>query len=260
MIRRGSLWEMTGHARVITLIGAGGKTTSLQRLGHEIQTSGQEAVLTTTTKVWPFLEADVWRSPDLPPPRVNSTGLWFWYAQEETESGKWLGPEIGIIDQALSDFLLYEGGSRDKNSSRVWVIEGDGAKEKSLKFWAGHEPQIPSRTECAILVMDGSLWGKRLSAAEMHRPEYGRAFQGRVFAAEFIREYLLTSPAFSPGYAHMSWVIVLNEKGLGELVGLGDLIENENITGLYQAHQRPGHLRLAAGDCRSGEMRWAELW
>lgn len=259
-MQKGSLWEMTEHARVITLIGAGGKTTSLQRLGQEIQAAGLEAVLTTTTKVWPFQDARVWINPCLPPPSIHSSGIWFWYASEEPESGKWRGPEFGIVDQALSNIMLHEGGSRNKNSSRVWVIEGDGAKEKSLKFWAEHEPQIPSYTECSILVVDGSLWGKRFSDIDIHRSEYGRAFIGRVFDAECLWEYLLASPVFFPGYTQMQWVVVLNEKGLGVLADVEGLGLNGHKLELYQRQIRPRHLRLAAGDCRAGEMRWVELW
>lgn len=252
-MQKGSLWEMTEHARVITLIGAGGKTTSLQRMGQEIQAAGLEAVLTTTTKVWPFQDARVWRNPYIPPPSIHTPGIWFWYASEEHESGKWRGPEIGILDHVLSDSI-------EEKNIRVWVIEGDGAKEKSLKFWAEHEPQIPSHTDCSILVVDGSVWGNRLSDVDIHRPEYGRAFSGRVFDAEFLWEYLLASPVFSPGYTQMQWVVVLNEKGLGELADVEGLSLDKHGHELLSSKIRPRHLRLAAGDCRAGEMRWVELW
>lgn len=36
-IKYGGLWEMTGQAKVVTFIGAGGKTTCVKQLSAEIQ-------------------------------------------------------------------------------------------------------------------------------------------------------------------------------------------------------------------------------
>lgn len=306
MIRIGTLWEMTGCVRVITLIGAGGKTTSLQRLGREIQAAGYEAVLTTTTKVWPLADIVAWKNPTEPPPNTpydlgkhahllsdddyasstNSSNvydlinpaIWFWYAREEQESGKWVGPKLESVDKAVNNtgavpIYLYGNGTRLNHvsgrdlgrkaylpGSRLWVIEGDGAKERGLKCWAEHEPQIPSTTECAILVIDGTLWGRKLSGTEIHRPECCQALNGRVWDKGVLWEYLFGSPAFSANYTKMQWVVFFNDKGVGEMTDIEELLPNDDVRDLYSLREKPLHLRLAAGNGRAGEIRSVDVW
>ena len=280
LIRIGTLWEMTGCARVITLIGAGGKTTSLQRLGREIQAAGYEAMLTTTTKVWPLADIAAWKNPTEPPPNkpydlgkhahllsdddyasssnssnvadLSNPAIWFWYAREEQESGKWVGPKLESVDKAVDNTGLP--------GSRLWVIEGDGAKERGLKCWAEHEPQIPSTTECAILVIDGTLWGRKLSGTEIHRPECCQALNGRVWDKGVLWEYLFGSPAFSANYTKMQWVVFFNDKGVGEMTDIEELLPNDDVRDLYSLREKPLHLRLAAGNGRAGEIRSVDVW
>ena len=251
----GSLWDMTGRAQVTTFIGAGGKTTCLRAITQEIDTAGHELIATTTTKVFPEESMKGWKN--LGPPPYGQEGNFFWYVDTEEESGKWMGPPLKAVDDAiLEDF-------NSSSTKRFWVIEGDGARGLKLKCWEPHEPQIPRRTDCAVLVLDGGLWGKILQAEHVHRSAGCLDFLGHIWNAEQAWRYFLRSPVFAPQYGQMSWVILLNAKAsIDSDKSLFEL--NQRWAKIQRAGKdlgcRPNHLRIAAGDAKEGKLEWFDLW
>lgn len=247
----GSLWKMTKGSHVVTFIGAGGKTTCVQTIAQEINLAGQRVIATTTTKVFPEQRFKAWKNACPPPPTIK--GACFWYIQAEAESGKWIGPSLKAVDRAIDE---------DLPTASFWVIEGDGARGRKLKCWAAHEPQIPKRTECAVLVLDRDLWGKVLLAEQVHRWEQSPNLIGQIWNADRAWNYFLGSPVFAAQYGHMDWVILLNSPGKIEANPLQSLYcrgaeLREEINGLKV---KPRHLRLAAGDAKEGNLRWFDLW
>ncbi|MDP4159466.1 MAG: selenium cofactor biosynthesis protein YqeC [Bacillota bacterium] len=271
----GGLWDMAGRVRVTTFIGAGGKTTCLKAMTREFGLAGLQVIATTTTKVYPEADMKIWKNPYSPPP--DEDNAWFWYAKiEASNSGKWLGPALNVVDDAIAA------------DQRFWVIEGDGARGHKLKCWGSHEPQIPLFSDCAVLVVDRGLWGKVLQKDQIHRPELSQDLIGNVWNAEKAWNYFLKSPVFAPQYRHMTWVILLNSCGVctenKELVrsknhkdqrGLitpnsvdshdllrslscrwAEIEQDFNVQNKY----RPKRLRLAAGDAKEGKLLWFDLW
>lgn len=257
----GSLWGMTGRAQVVTFIGAGGKTTCLRSLTHEIDAAEHRVIATTTTKVFPEESMKGWQNPN--PPPFEQEGACFWYAQVEDKSGKWMGPPVQAVDTAIA-------GARTV-SDLHWVIEGDGARGLKLKCWAPHEPQIPRLSDCVVLVLDGGLWGRVLQEEQVHRPAGCLDLLGHVWNAESAWRYFLRSPVFAPQYRQMSWVILLNHRG-------DNAEENEDLLEPWEPFlelnrrwadmqwevkdlkYRPKHLRIAAGDVKEGKLQWFDLW
>ncbi|MFZ3371744.1 MAG: selenium cofactor biosynthesis protein YqeC, partial [Desulfitobacteriaceae bacterium] len=171
--QQGSLWDMTGRARVISLIGAGGKTTSLECLAKEISGSGEPVLLTTTTKVYPLDGLASWLSLAASPPADCSYPC-FWYAADDLKDGKWIGLSTETVDREIA-------AQQARNSvTRKWVIEGDGARGHKLKCWADYEPQIPLSSDCVVLILDSGLWGKTLNSGDVHRHECCADLIGRV--------------------------------------------------------------------------------
>lgn len=253
LIARGSLWMMTRNQPVTTFIGAGGKTTCLRSLTHEIESKGLQVVAATTTKVYPEEGMNPWKSLNPPP---QQTGAWFWYTGIEDNSGKWIGPSITAVDKAIAEDMRY------------WVIEGDGARERMLKCWESYEPQIPKFTNCAVLVSDRGLWGHVLEEGMVHRSNKCNDLLGKVWDAASAWSYFLRSPVFAPQYGHMAWVILLNSPG--KTKENQDVIDPREALDLLQDRllrikenmilQRPSHLRLAAGDAQEGDLYWFDLW
>jgi hypothetical protein len=246
----GGLFEMTGFARIVTFIGAGGKSTCLMSLAQEISTAGEKVIATTSTKVFPMPFAHVEKNVQL-----HKIGSYphFWFAECEPESGKWIGPSIETIDSATAS----------DERQHFWVIEGDGARGRKLKCWALHEPQIPFSTECAVLVLDGGLLGNIINSQDVHRVELFKGPLGAVWNLQQAWEYFLASPIFAPRYNKMSWVILCNE--FADHLGNVDIerLVKAGVSALqgYPDHvMLPRHLRLAAGDAKEGNLRWYDLW
>ncbi|HZK85718.1 MAG TPA: putative selenium-dependent hydroxylase accessory protein YqeC [Desulfosporosinus sp.] len=272
----GSLWGMTGRAQVVTFIGAGGKTTCLRAITHEIDSAGHRVIATTTTKVFPEESMKGWKNPN--PPLYEQEGVCFWYGDVMEESGKWIGPPIQAVDAAIASARTVPDfpECKCKNCPPLahnlyWVIEGDGAKGLKLKCWEPHEPQIPQQTDCVVLVLDGGLWGEVLQAEQVHRPNGCLDLLGHVWNAEKAWRYFLRSPVFAPQYGQMSWVILLNSPGLSadnkEPVCIKDALlalchrwaeiqpDFDDLTKF-----RSKHLRIAAGDAKEGILQWFDLW
>ncbi len=273
MIEQGSgtLWEMTRYAQVITLIGAGGKTTTLQSLAEQINAQGKNVIGTTTTKVYPMTWKAVWKNPLLSPP-IGSEYPCFWYAREEAENQKWIGPTVDILDQALRLRVEHPETLEDN----LWLIEGDGAREKKLKCWDSHEPQIPLGSRCAILVISGGLWGRILTGEEIHRSEKSPGLVGRAWSGEAAAKYILSSPAFYAEYEALDWIVFFNEYDIGNpeysesalyIESVIDCLKKDFKNHLEnhssQARKqviKPLHLRIASGNARKGRIRWYDLW
>jgi len=263
----GSLWGMTGRVQVVTFIGAGGKTTCLRALTQEIDSEGHWVIATTTTKVFPEESMKAWKNPN--PPPYEQKGAWFWYVDIMEKRGKWIGPPLKAVDDAIASASsrtvpdLHDLGMH-------WVIEGDGARGLKLKCWESHEPQIPRRSDCVVLVLDGGLWGRVLEAEQVHRPASCLDLIGQVWNADRAWRYFLRSPVFAAQYGQMSWVIFLNIHGeaservnLAEPFGpLHDLRHRwaEIQQEVKDLKYRPKHLRLAAGDAKEGKLQWFDLW
>ncbi|UWG97892.1 putative selenium-dependent hydroxylase accessory protein YqeC [Dehalobacter sp. DCM] len=247
----GSLWDMTEYARVVTFIGAGGKTTCLRSMTQEIVTAGQSVISSTTTKVFPEDAIPCWKS-DNPP--YQRHGACFWYINELAEGGKWIGPSLEMIDKAIA---------QDPNPRRYWIIEGDGARGLNLKCWDSHEPQIPLISDCVVLVVDAGLWEHVLQPEHVHRPNICPDLIGQIWNADNAWCYLLRSPAFSRPYEGMSWIILFNSKKAMDVSLLLNQLRCQWVNGHQGGDQMkhiPKHLRLAAGDAKKGGLQWLDLW
>jgi probable selenium-dependent hydroxylase accessory protein YqeC len=278
----GSLWQMTNQAQVITMIGAGGKTTCLQALAYEISAAGHSVIATTTTKVYTEEHMQAWCHPG--PPPYQHDGVYFWYTKVDEGSGKWLGPSPTTVDQAIQrDFQRQALDLKEKIFYRYWIIEGDGARERRLKCWAQHEPQIPHLSKCAVLVVDGSLWGYELKSEYVHRPERCGHLVNNLFAEDSAWDYFLNSPVFWKQYRELSWIVLLNIPK--RIVSISDYPAEDSedqykycysdplviLEALYRRGaelqvkdldlgSRPRSLRLAAGDAKEGRLQWFDLW
>jgi molybdenum cofactor cytidylyltransferase len=143
---------------MVSLIGAGGKTTSLVRLAKELRETGGKVLVTTTTRMPKparphvdrlFLVEDVnallSATSQIPSPAIIGAGY------KVDDDGQLLGLPLTWPDR------LEQSGQFDSI-----LIEADGAASRLFKVPSEIEPLVPSRCHLTIWVMAIKVLGKRL--------------------------------------------------------------------------------------------------
>jgi molybdenum cofactor cytidylyltransferase len=154
---------------VIALVGAGGKSSLLFRLGDELAAAGRATLLTATTRLWasqanraPFSLFSN-HEPTLAfelPTSLRGYGQALAMAGQAREPGKLAGLDGALICRlaALDEVAAV-------------VIEADGSRERPLKAPAPHEPLVPACATHVVTVAGIAAVGQPLDETTVHRPE-----------------------------------------------------------------------------------------
>jgi probable selenium-dependent hydroxylase accessory protein YqeC len=161
---------MRGGARgheLISIVGAGGKTTLLHLLAKEFAESGHAVILTTTTRMAPdqVTGSVCWSYTPRDVAQMLTPGSPLFVMSKRTPD-KAVGLQPGAVDR------LFEETSVDHV-----LVEADGARSLSIKAPADHEPVIPSCTTMVIVVVGADALGEPI-ADVAHRPELVAALAG----------------------------------------------------------------------------------
>ncbi len=149
-----------GERELVAFVGAGGKSTLMLRLGAELADRGQRVIMTTTTKLGPDqVTGTVCRS--ALPVAVNeclalSRQVFIVIAED---GRKVTGPLPEEVDRLFSE-----------STAQFVLVEADGARGRSIKAPAPHEPVIPSAATIVVVVSRLDAIGRPLREAA-HRPE-----------------------------------------------------------------------------------------
>ncbi len=167
--RSGSLSEALGlkTREMISLTGAGGKTTLMFHLAHELKAQGRKVLTTTTTKI-------------LEPTEDESAYLFV--SENETELHTFLDEHLGHYGQ-ITVAKERIGGGKLKGISpeladRLWekenidflIIEADGSAGRPVKAPRNGEPVIPSKTTLVVGVLGLDGIGKELNDQYVFQP------------------------------------------------------------------------------------------
>ncbi|BEI00375.1 selenium cofactor biosynthesis protein YqeC [Edwardsiella ictaluri] len=243
----------TRHAEpgplLISLIGAGGKTSALHWLARAFAERGLRVMVTTTTRMYlPDTLATLFcRHPASLPATALRAAITACFAAWDPVQGKVRGFTPAQID-ALSQRRLVD----------VILVEADGAHQLPLKAPAGHEPCIPERSHCVIAVSGGQTLGHPIGGHCVHRWPLFSARSGltegecldMTAMGRFIRHPLGMFKG-TPTKAHKIWLInrfyqsdnvtdaslyaLLNDGAL-DAVWLGAVREQPPITRILQRH------------------------
>ena len=165
-----SLTEALGiEAReVISLVGAGGKTTLMFRLAKELSLRGKKVVTTTTTKILEpapgetgslFVDSDEERIKDFVRGHLDQYDH-ITFARERLESGKLKGVSPNLVDEI---FHLQR--------IDAVIIEADGAAGRPVKAPRENEPVIPTSTTLIVAILGVDGLGMKLSEENVFQPE-----------------------------------------------------------------------------------------
>jgi len=230
--------------RLITVIGAGGKTSLISWLGMRKQPQ-ERRIITTTTKILPLPDVCTILQDDGPnfPGRVNKAlekhATIVVARRLDPASGKL----IGLSTYAIA--MLDELGL----AQRI-LVEGDGAARKPLKAPASHEPVVPHTSNLCIGVMGLDAVNSLLRPENVHRPEHFPAVTGleygeRITPAHMVRLALSPAGLFKSCPPHSHRAVFLNKSDIPD----GDRLIEEFESTLHsipQAHT----LRWFAGSVR----------
>jgi probable selenium-dependent hydroxylase accessory protein YqeC len=153
---------------VISLVGAGGKTTLMYRLAKELLLAGKKVVTATTTKIMEpsseetpclFVHSDEEKLRQLALQHIDQFRH-VTLAQERLEARKLKG-----ISPELAD-LLWNSPEID-----MVIIEADGAAGRPVKAPREWEPVIPSHTTLVIGLLGVDGVGKELNEENLFQAE-----------------------------------------------------------------------------------------
>ncbi len=158
------IWEqlhlnMAAH-RLVALVGAGGKTSTLYALAKEGVEAGRRVVVTTTTHMMPH------------------PGLPLTDHMEELPDLLERHPAV-TLGQFLRPDKLSEAGQPEEclRWADLVLVEADGARLRPLKAPADHEPVIPHGAAAVIAAAGLDCLGRSIGEI-CHRPERVRALLG----------------------------------------------------------------------------------
>lgn len=149
-----------GTRELVSFVGAGGKTTTMQRLGQELATAGNRVVITTTTKMGldQLDGTPIWTADPLAIDAAIEQRRPV-FAARDRSNDKVLGFSPEIVN------TLFTTSTVDHV-----LVEADGARRMLIKAPAEYEPVIPSETTSVVVVMGATALGQEVSSVA-HRPE-----------------------------------------------------------------------------------------
>ena len=122
------------HA-VISVTGAGGKTSLIFAWAHELAAAGKSVVITTTTHMYR-------------PERMEEDGIRIVVSDDPERPDKVTAPPGDVLDSL-------------RETADVVLIEADGSRRMPLKWPAAWEPVIPDYTDFTVCVAGLSALGRR---------------------------------------------------------------------------------------------------
>lgn len=161
---------------VVSLTGAGGKTSLMFHLARLLERSGKTVLTTTTTKIFPpkaEQSATVLIAPD--PAELLRQAASCRKASRHLTAAAALqsdtGKLIGFPVEAIATFAA--SGLFD------WIlVEADGSARRPLKAPASHEPVIPPNTGVLVAVAGLEVLGRLLSEELVFRSELAGPLMG----------------------------------------------------------------------------------
>jgi len=153
---------------IISLVGAGGKTTLMFALAKELASNGESVITTTTTKIFEWqaseapllLEIDEGRMIALLLKQLKRHRQVTLARERLLAEGKLKGisPEL-VVTLAELEQVSYI------------IVEADGAAQKPLKAPNATEPVIPQNTSLVIPIVGFDALGCNITKEDVFRPE-----------------------------------------------------------------------------------------
>ncbi|KXK13003.1 MAG: 4-diphosphocytidyl-2C-methyl-D-erythritol synthase [Chloroflexi bacterium OLB14] len=247
---------------VISIVGAGGKTTALFQLARQIQSQVKgrksQVVVTTTTHLapWQIKFADY----HIVPKNIDD-----------------------LKNMPADGIILITGDGNDKkvnapnSETLIWLraycqeknipllIEADGSRQRPIKSPAEHEPPIPEFSDFVIYVLGLSCIGKQLNNENVHRPEIFSQLTKLELNQNITPESIIKTLTHPQGGlknipSHSKRIVLLNQADTPELKSIGGDMAKKLLNHFdsvvvgslqqddFQTFEKTAGVILAAGD------------
>lgn len=197
---------LSSSTKVISLIGAGGKTSALFWLAREFAQTGKRVMVTTTTRMYlpeENIPVVICQQAHRLPATALLAPICACFSGWEPEKGKVRGFSPEEIDRLAATHFID-----------VLLVEADGAHGLPLKAPAQHEPCIPSTSDCVIAVTGGQVLGHPVGVKNVHRWPLFSALVGlseaERFNLESIKRFIRHREGMfksTPSHAMRIWLI-----------------------------------------------------
>jgi len=158
---------------VIALVGAGGKTTLMFGLAHELARAGENVLTTTTTKIYfplPQQSRHVIICENLTEIIKQAQAL-LHRSHHITAASGYLSAAANYKKDGKKNEAQKLVGFQPEMIQRLWetglfrhiLVEADGAARRPLKAPASHEPVIPVQTKKVLALIGLKAMGKPLN-------------------------------------------------------------------------------------------------
>lgn len=240
--------ELDRH-RIVSLVGAGGKTSLMFAMARELATLGNHVVTSTTTKIF----------------KPSSKETPFLFIREEAED---ILKAIPDLIQRYGHFTLAESRLPGKKLRGVSpelidglgaldgvdhvLVEADGAARLPLKAPDENEPVIPSETSLVVVVVGIDSLGVALSADHVFRPHIVSELTGLplggMVTAEAIAELIVHPRGMAKGAPPHSTIIpFLNKVDIPDGLKKGRVLARRI---LEKGHPRINRVALGHAICK----------
>jgi len=152
---------------LVSLVGAGGKTSLMLALAQELALAGQRVIITTTTHIW---------RPEVEVVQVATAGA----ALEALGGRPWPGEVVCLAsgEEEVAGRAKLRGLAPEE-VDRLWLegaaeyvlVEADGARGCSIKAPRAHEPVIPAESTVLVGLIGLAALGKPLDGEQAFNPD-----------------------------------------------------------------------------------------
>lgn len=201
------------HKEIISVIGAGGKTTLIHRLADEYRKQNKKVLICTTTHMFLEADTDISCNAEQIIARLEQRGICMTGKQDQENPDK----IVGLPEDVLRCVMDH---------ADVTLIEADGSKHMPIKYPGDHEPVLYPDTTKVILVM--GLWtlGQPIKKTVFRYEEMLKRFG---WCAEDTLTFEMLNVIIRDGYRkkllteekHIQIQVLFTEKNNGELRYIG---------------------------------------
>src|SRR5258708_28617171 len=143
------LIDLPAHP-LISIVGAGGKTTTMYTLANELAQRGGRVITTTTTQIFfpePGQTGTLIVAAETPTLLEMISVAWQQHRRVTVAGVVIRADKLAGLQPGQPYELLMQSGAG------AVIVEADGARHRMIKAPAEHEPVIPTHTNIALLMM-----------------------------------------------------------------------------------------------------------